>query len=321
MARAATVAPRRGAEPYGVPGRQRSLWGDALWRLSRNRAAVVGLGLIGLAVLVAIFAPVLAPYDPVRDLNGPKAMMEPIWTRAFGSEFTDPGYLLGSDQLGRDTLSRLLYGARISLIVGIVPVALVFVIGVSIGMLAGYAGGWVDNLLMRLTDVVYAFPDLLFVIIIVATLRNTALGEAMDGLLLIFVGIAIISWVGLARLVRGQVLSLRHREFVEAARVIGASPGRIMARHLFPNVLAPVIVSVAFAVPGAMLTEATLSFLGIGVRPPTPTWGAMINDGFVVFSITPWAVLLPAFCISIVLLAFTFVGDGLRDALDPRVRS
>jgi oligopeptide transport system permease protein len=320
MAPAITAAPRRGTEPDGMPRRQRSLWGDALGRLSRNRAALIGLGLIGVAVLVAIFAPVLAPYDPVRDLNGPKAMMEPVWTKAFGSQFTDPGYLLGSDQLGRDILSRLMYGARISLIVGIVPVALVFVIGVSIGMLAGYAGGWVDNLLMRFTDIVYAFPDLLFVIIIVATLRNTALGEVMDGLVLIFVGIAIISWVGLARLVRGQVLSLRHREFVEAARVIGASPRRIMIRHLFPNVLAPVIVSVAFAVPGAMLTEATLSFLGIGVRPPTPTWGAMINDGFVVFSITPWAVLLPAFCISIVLLAFTFVGDGLRDALDPRVR-
>jgi oligopeptide transport system permease protein len=318
MARAISTTPRM--EPDGLPGQQRSLWGDALSRLSRNRGAVVGLALIGLAAFVAVFAPVLAPYDPVGDLNGPKAMMEPIWTRAFGSKFTDPGYLLGSDQLGRDILSRLMYGARISLIVGIVPVALVFVIGVSIGMLAGYAGGWVDNLLMRFTDIVYAFPDLLFVIIIVATLRNTALGEVMDGLLLIFVGIAIISWVGLARLVRGQVLSLRHREFVEAARVIGASPGRIMVRHLFPNVLAPVIVSVAFAVPGAMLTEATLSFLGIGVRPPTPTWGAMINDGFVVFSITPWAVLLPAFCISIVLLAFTFVGDGLRDALDPRVR-
>lgn len=320
MAPAITAAPRRGTEPDGMPRRQRSLWGDALGRLSRNRAALIGLGLIGVAVLVAIFAPVLAPYDPVRDLNGPKAMMEPVWTKAFGSQFTDPGYLLGSDQLGRDILSRLMYGARISLIVGIVPVALVFVIGVSIGMLAGYAGGWVDNLLMRFTDIVYAFPDLLFVIIIVATLRNTALGEVMDGLVLIFVGIAIISWVGLARLVRGQVLSLRHREFVEAARVIGASPRRIMIRHLFPNVLAPVIVSVAFAVPGAMLTEATLSFLGIGVRPPTPTWGAMINDGFVVFSITPWAVLLPAFCISIVLLAFTFVGDGLRDALDPRLR-
>ena len=188
-------------------------------------------------------------------------------------------------------------------------------------MLSGYVGGWLDNLLMRFTDIIYAFPDLLFVIIIVATLRGTGLGEILGGLMLIFVGIAIVNWVGLARLVRGQVLALKHREFVEAARAIGASPGRIMLRHLLPNVLAPVIVSIAFAVPGAMLTEATLSFLGIGIRPPTPTWGAMINEGFVVFSTTPWPVLLPALCISAVLLAFTFVGDGLRDALDPRMKT
>jgi len=173
---------------------------------------------------------------------------------------------------------------------------------------------------MRFTDIIYAFPDLLFVIIIVATLRGTELGTAMDGLLLIFVALAIVNWVGLARLIRGQVLSLKHREFIEAARAIGATPVRIMIRHLFPNVLAPVIVSLAFAIPGAMLTEATLSFLGIGVRPPTPTWGAMINEGFIVFQATPWPVLLPAFCISIILLAFTFVGDGLRDALDPRMK-
>jgi oligopeptide transport system permease protein len=156
------------------------------------------------------------------------------------------------------------------------------------------------------------------VIIIVATLRNTDLGTLMDGLVLIFVALAIVNWVGLARLIRGQVMSLKHREFIEAARCIGATPGRIMLRHLFPNVLAPVIVSLAFAIPGAMLTEATLSFLGIGVRPPASTWGSMINDGFVVFSTTAWPVLLPAFCISSILLAFTFVGDGLRDALDPR---
>ena len=299
--------------------KQRSLWRDALWRLFRNRAAVMGMVVIALAAFVAITAQVVAPYDPVQQ-NTPKQLMEPIWTRFFGSRFTDSAYLLGSDELGRDILTRLMYGSRVSLVVGIVPVAMVFVIGATIGMLSGYVGGWVDNVLMRFTDVVYAFPDLLFVIIIVATLRNTDLGLVMDGLLLIFVALAIVSWVGLARLIRGQVLSLKHREFIEAARAMGASPVRIMLKHLFPNILAPVIVSIAFAVPGAMLTEATLSFLGSGVRPPTPTWGAMINEGFVVFSTTPWPVLLPAFCISIVLLACTFVGDGLRDALDPRMK-
>jgi len=322
---------QRTAELNVLVRKQRSLWGDALHRLLRNRAAIVGLVVITFAACVAILAEVridaiglyfrLAPYDPVVDQNTPKALMDPVWTAAFGSKFTDPAYILGSDALGRDILSRLMYGARISLVVGVVPVSIVFAIGVSIGMLAGYFGGWLDNLLMRFTDIVYAFPDLLFVIIIVATLRGTGLGDIGGGLVLIFVGIAIVSWVGLARLVRGQVLALKHREFIEAARSIGASPMRIMLRHLFPNALAPVIVSIAFAIPGAMLTEATLSFLGIGIRPPTPTWGAMINEGFVVFSATPWAVLLPAICISIVLLSFTFVGDGLRDALDPRMRT
>jgi oligopeptide transport system permease protein len=211
-----------------------------------------------------------------------------------------------------------MYGSRIGLIVGFVPVTIIFVIGMSIGMLAGYLGGWVDNFLMRLTDVIYAFPDLLFVIIIVAMLRSTGAGDLMGGLLVIFVGIAVVNWVGLARLVRGQVLSIKHREFVEAARAVGASPVWIMTRHIFPNILAPVIVSVAFAIPGALLTEATLSFIGIGIKPPTPSLGTMIADGFVVFSTTPWPVLLPALCISVLLLAFTFIGDGLRDALDPR---
>jgi oligopeptide transport system permease protein len=320
MATAATTRDQRRADELNVIMRkQRSLWRDAWWRLVRNRAAIVGLVVIGVAGMIAILASVIAPYDPLAQ-NGAKTLMEPIWTKLSGSKFTDPAYIMGSDALGRDIMSRLMYGARISMVVGFVPVAIVFLIGVTIGMLAGYVGGWVDNVLMRFTDIIYAFPDLLFVIIIMATLRGTPFGELLGGLVLIFVGIAIVSWVGLARLVRGQVLSLKHREFIEAARCIGAPPVRIMVRHLFPNVLAPVIVSVAFAIPGAMLTEATLSFLGIGIRPPTPSWGAMILDGFVVFSTTPWPVLLPAFCISTILLAFTFVGDGLRDALDPRMK-
>jgi ABC-type dipeptide/oligopeptide/nickel transport system permease subunit len=312
-------AQQQRAAEMNVLRKQRSLWKDAIWRLSRNRAALVGIAVILTAALVAIFAPWISPYGPY-DQNPPKGLMEPIWTQTFGSKYTDPGYLLGSDQLGRDILTRLMWSARISMVVGLVPVMIVLAVGLTVGMLAGYVGGWLDNLLMRLTDIVYAFPDLLFVIIIVATLRNTAFGGAMDGLLIIFVGIAVVSWVGLARLVRGQVLSMKNREFVEAARAIGARPLRIMVKHIFPNCLAPIIVFVAFAVPGAMLTEAVLSFLGIGIRPPTATWGVMIYEGFTVFSTTPWPVLLPALCISIVLLAFTFVGDGLRDALDPRMK-
>jgi oligopeptide transport system permease protein len=323
MATAVTTRQQqRAAELTLIARKQRSLWRDAMWRLFRNRAAIVGMIVIVLFGLVAIFAPLLAPYDPIAFNGGLKnQLLEPVWTKLFGGQYTNPAFLLGTDELSRDILSRLIYGARVSMIVGVVPVTITFLVGATIGMLAGYAGGWLDNLLMRFTDIVYAFPDLLFVLIIVATLRDTALGNFWDGLLLIFVALAIISWVGLARLIRGQVLALKHREFIEAARCIGATHLRIMFRHLFPNVLAPVIVSLAFAIPGYMLTEATLSFLGIGVRPPTSTWGSMINDGFVVFSTTPWPVLLPALCISAILLAFTFVGDGLRDALDPRSKT
>ena len=317
MATAVTAKEQRAAELNVISRKQRSLWGDALYRLLRNRAALVGLVVIALAALVAIFAPWIAPYNPLEQ-HGKDGLMEPVWTQPFGSKYTNSSYFFGTDELGRDILSRLMYSSRVSLIIGFVPVSIVVAIGLTVGMLAGYVGGVLDDFLMRVTDVVYAFPDLLFVIIIVATLRGTALGEAYDGLLVIFVGIAVVNWVGVARLVRGQVLATKNREFVEAARAVGAGPGRIMRKHVLPNILAPVIVTVAFAIPGAMLTESVLSFLGIGIRPPTPTWGVMINEGFIVFSTTPWPVLLPSLCISVVLLAFTFVGDGLRDALDPR---
>lgn len=310
--------------------KQRSLWQDALTRLLRNRAAMVAIGVVILTGVIALLAPVLAPYNPTDTNTGlghtqAPTLADPLWT---GSKYVDPRYLLGTDEIGRDILSRLIWGARVSIIVGFVPVSLIFLIGVTVGMLAGYNGGWTDQLLMRFTDVIYAFPDLLFLIIMMATLRNTALGNIQfpgaagggGGLLLMFVTIAIVNWVGMARLVRGQVLSLKEKEFIEAARCIGAGPMRIMSRHLFPNALAPVIVAVAFGVPNAMLAEATLSFLGIGVRPPTPTWGVMINEGFQVFSTSAWPVLFPAFCIAIVMLSFTFIGDGLRDALDPRMK-
>ncbi|MGH2450990.1 MAG: ABC transporter permease [Candidatus Limnocylindria bacterium] len=323
MATAATPAGAQArAAELNVPARkQRSLWMDAGHRLLRNRAAMVGLVIVLLAGILAVFAPVIAPHDPtdVRIADGLQAptLAEPLWG---APEYVDARFPLGTDRIGRDNLSRLIWGARISMVVGFVPVALIFLIGVTVGMLAGFHGGWVDQLLMRITDVIYAFPDLLFLIIIMATLRNHPLGELMGGLVLIFVAIALVNWVGMARLVRGQVLSLKEKEFVEAARAIGASQGRIMIRHLFPNALAPVIVAVAFGVPSAILAEATLGFLGIGVRPPTPSWGVMINDGFTVFSATPWPVVLPAVCVSVIMLAFTFLGDGLRDALDPRMK-
>jgi oligopeptide transport system permease protein len=314
------TAAERAADLNVLVRKQRSLWQDAWYRLLRNKAAVVGMVVVVLFMILAVMAPFLTQWglihDPLKQ-DTPNSLMEPLWT---GSKYTHAAYPLGSDQLGRDILARLLWSTQISMLVGFVPITIIFLMGVSIGLAAGYYGGWVDQLLMRITDVIYAFPDLLFLFIIMATLRNTAIGDIQGGLLLIFVAIAIVNWVGMARLVRGQVLSLKEREFVEAARAIGAPARRIMARHLFPNLLAPVIVSVAFGIPSAMLAEAVLSFFGIGIKPPTPSWGVMINEGFVVFSTTAWPVLLPALCISIVMLAFTFLGDGLRDALDPRMK-
>jgi ABC-type dipeptide/oligopeptide/nickel transport system permease subunit len=313
----ASTTQERAAE-LNFARKQRSLWGDALYRLFRNKAAVAGLILIAAAFLVAIFAPFLAPYNPIDIPKNPASQMEPLWT---GSKYTDARYLLGTDFLGRDIVSRLIYASRISMVVGFIPTSIVFFLGVTVGMTAGFFGGWLDQMLMRFTDIIYAFPDFLFLLIIVASFRASPFGKLLDGLLLIFTAIAIVGWVGVARLTRGQVLALKEREFVEAARAVGATPRRIMVKHLFPNALAPLIVTVAFAIPSAILGEATLSFLGVGIIPPTPSWGQMINEGFPLFSANPWAVLLPAICISVVMLAFTFVGDGLRDALDPRMKT
>ena len=317
MATASTTQ-ERAAELNVLARKQRSLWGDALYRLMRNKAAVAGLVVIFAAFMVAIFAQFLAPYSPIEIPQNPASQMEPLWT---GSKYTDSRYLLGTDFLGRDIVSRLMFASRVSMVVGFIPTAIVFGLGVTVGMVAGYFGGWLDQMLMRFTDIIYAFPDFLFLLIIVASFRNSPFGKVLDGLMLIFVAIAIVGWVGVARLTRGQVLALKEREFVEAARAVGATPRRIMAKHLLPNALAPLIVTAAFAVPGATLGEATLSFLGVGIIPPTPSWGQMINEGFPLFAANPWAVLLPAICISVVMLAFTFVGDGLRDALDPRMKT
>ncbi len=323
-----TASQTRAAQLNIVARKQRSLWRDGLERLLRNKASVAGLVIIGFFGLVALLAPLIAPYDPIcyfyvgskvgcgvqSAASGP-VLKDPIWMAN-----SDPRFIFGTDQIGRDILTRLMYGARVSMVVGFIPVILILIIGGTVGLVAGYNGGWVDNLLMRFTDIIYAFPDLLFLIIIMATLRQTNLGQLGGGLPLIFGAIALVNWVGMARLVRGQVLSLKEKEFVEAARTIGASPARIMVRHLMPNALAPVIVAIAFAVPGAIFAEAGLSFLGIGIVPPTPSWGVMINEGYAVFYGSPWNVLLPAGCIALVLLSFTFVGDGLRDALDPRMK-
>lgn len=292
----------------------RSLWVDAWARLLRNKAAVAGLLTIVVFAILAAAAPWLAPHDPIKMYPG-DASLDVAW-----APDGDWRFPLGTDAGGRDVLSRLIWGARISLAVGFVPLFIILVIGGAVGLVAGYAGGRVDNLLMRLVDVVYAFPDFLFLIILVASFRQTPFGQAVSGLLLMFVALAVVSWVGMARLVRGQVLSLKEKEFIEAARCLGASPSRIVTKHLAPNILAPVIVASAFAVPGAIIAEAALSYIGVGIIPPTPSWGSMILDGFQSIWALPHLLLAPSLALAILVLSFTFLGDGLRDALDPRMK-
>ena len=281
-------------------GTARGLWGDAWRRLLANRLAVVGLVVIGFVVVVAVLAPLIAPFDPTAQ----------ELTNTFAKP--DGEHLMGTDNLGRDWFSRLIYGARVSMTVGFFAQAVILTIGVTVGSVSGYFGGWVDNLLMRFTDLMYAFPDLLFIIL----LRSVFGGN----LFVLFLIIGLVSWVDVARLVRGQILSLKEREFVEAARALGATSRELMWRHLFPNTLSPVIIVVAFGIPRAIFTEAALSFIGIGVDPRTPSWGAMIYEGYGGIFAVPSLVLFPAVTIAVVMLSFTFVGDGLRDALDPRSR-
>jgi len=290
---------------WEVSEKQIGLWSDALQRFRRNRLAIAGAVLIAILVLVAFGSPLLVHLGIIAD---------PIKQHV---EFIEAGpgqngYALGADELGRDTLSRLLFGSQVSLAVGIMVQAIILPIGLLIGLTAGYFGGRIDNLLMRFTDIWYAFPDLLFVLVVVSVFGPS--------LLTIFGAIALVNWVGLARLVRGQVLSIKEKEFVEAARSSGSSPAKLILKHLLPNSLGPIIVTLTFGIPNAIFLEAVLSFLGVGIQPPTPTWGQMVFDGYEAIYANPSSVVFPALAIGFTLLAFTFVGDGLRDALDPRMR-
>jgi oligopeptide transport system permease protein len=294
----------------------RGLWWDAWRRLRRNAAALVGAIFILLMLVIAVAAPLLAPHDP--DIIPPMAMSNtpPVWMVR-----GDPAYPLGTDSLARDELSRLRYGARISMVVGFVPTIITVVLGTAFGLVAGWLGGRWDNLLMRGVDVVYAFPSLLFFIILQASLRQTWFGQLLGGLLLLFVAFAITGWVTTARLVRGQVLSLKEKEFVEAARAVGVPTPRILLRHILPNTLAPIIVAISFGVPSYILAEAGLSFLGIGIQPPTASWGSMVFSSFPQMTFQPIFVIMPAAHLAAIMMAFAFLGDGLRDALDPQLHS
>jgi oligopeptide transport system permease protein len=293
-----------------VPGQ----WTQALRRLRKNQAALVSLVIIGLLYLVAIFAPLIARYDP-NVVHFDAILAPPAWQAA-----GNWAYPLGTDNLGRDELSRLIYGSRISMTIGLIPVVFYLVIGGTVGLAAGYAGGFFDTLLMRVVDVFYALPDLLVIITLVTLLRETFMGNLLSGMLILLAALAIFNWVGTARLIRGQVLAYKELQFVEAARALGENPTNIVIRHIIPHVLAPVIVQMTFTIPGAILAEAALSFIGIGIRPPTASWGNMIQDGFGALYTQPALALAPAAAIAIVTLSFTFFGDGLRDALDPKMR-
>jgi oligopeptide transport system permease protein len=277
-----------------------TLWGDAFIRLRRNRLAVAGAIIILLITLGAIFVPIFSPYGyATQNLN--TILQGPSWSHP-----------LGTDELGRDVFTRLFYGARTSLAVGIFAQLVIIVIGLPIGATAAYAGGRTDNIIMRFVDVMFAFPDILLIILIRAILGGS--------IYMIFLAIGLVGWVGVARLVRGQILSLKQRDFVTAARAMGA-PGRyIILRHLLPNSLGPVIVLITFGIPRAIFAEAALSYIGIGIPPPNPSWGTMIRDGYELIFAAPHLVLFPAIAVGILMLAFTFLGDGLRDALDPRLR-
>ncbi|RCK73893.1 MAG: Oligopeptide transport system permease protein OppC [Anaerolineae bacterium] len=320
-----------------------SLTADAFRRLRRNKAAMIGAMIIAVNLLVAIFAPFIAPYDYdtvfFKDING-----TPTWvTKIFpgmkpieqgGYVKIREGFLLGADNLGRDLLSRIIYGARISLTVGIITPFINLTLGLLIGLLSGYRGGWLDNVIMRFVDIMYAFPTYLLIILLMSVFRLGAsklepgsfgyffsrLDASMGGLLFIFIGIGLTSWMNEARLARGQVLSVRENEYIVAAIAIGAPNSRIIFRHVLPNIIGPLIIAETLAIPSYIAYEAFLSFIGLGVNPPTPSWGGMIADGVVRIQAYPNHAIFPALALFILMFAFNFLGDGLRDAFDPTLR-
>jgi oligopeptide transport system permease protein len=299
----ASVSPTVTSTTVGVGaarGREKgtSLSRDALRRLRKNRLAMAGLMVVIFLALVAIFADVLAPY-PYTKVN-------------FGrlNEAPSRDYPLGTDQIGRDLFSRMIYGARVSMLVGLGAQVIVVSIGVPVGALSGYLGGRTDLLLTRLIDVMYAFPRLLFVILVMSMLGA--------GLMNIFIAIGLTGWVGIARQTRAQVLAIKEKEFIDGARALGAGFTRLLVRHVLPNALTPIVVAVTFGIPEAIFTEAALSFIGVGINPPTPSWGQMVGEGQQYLRSYWHLCVFPSIAIAITMLSFTFFGDGVRDALDPK---
>jgi oligopeptide transport system permease protein len=304
-----------------------SLWRDAWRRLLRNRAAVAGFLFVIVLFVFAVFAddaiiawalgreaePLLAPYG-WKDVDFENTRVGPSLQRTASGGFP---HIMGTDKYGRDVFSRIIFGSRVSLAVGIVGSLVIMGFGLVYGAISGFLGGSADTLMMRFVDIMYAFPTLLFIILLMVILGSTSGFPAIRNMVL---GIGLVSWMGMARLVRGQFLSLREKEFVEAARMIGTRDVNIIARHLLPNSLGPIVVAVTLGIPTLILFESTLSFIGLGVPPPFPSWGQMLNEGWRAVRSDPHLIIFPAVMLVLTMLAFNFLGDGLRDALDPKMK-
>jgi oligopeptide transport system permease protein len=332
-----------GVAKISIPLKGESLWLSAWKRLLRNRLAIMGIITILISIVVAVFADAIAikPYN-VTDL--PNNDVAPYWvTRVFTNmvPVEEGGYIrvnndypLGADSLGRDIFSRIVYGTRVSLVVAFVGPIFALAVGLVVGLAAGYFGGGVDNVLMRIVDIMYAFPTLLFIILLMTFFRLgtvapepgtlvhaiSQLDRNLGGMFFIIIGVGVTSWMQMARLVRGQVLAQREKEYVEAARALGGGTPRIMWRHILPNILGPLIVAETLTIPQYISYEAFLSFIGLGVQQPTPSWGSMISEGSRTIASYPNQAIFPALALFFIMFAFNFLGDGLRDALDPRMR-
>ncbi|WP_439100754.1 ABC transporter permease [Congregibacter sp.] len=275
-----------------------SLWRDAWLRLRKNRLAIIGLAVLLVCIVLALLTPLIAPYAyDAQDLD-------------LGATPPSAAHWLGTDIFGRDMLTQILYGGRISLAVGFIATAVALLIGITWGAIAGYAGGRVDAVMMRLVDILYALPFMIFIILLMVVFGRN--------LLLLFLAIGAVEWLTMARIMRGQVQSLRQQEFVEAAISLGLSPGTIIRRHLIPNALGPIIVYTTLTIPSVMLLEAFLSFLGLGVQPPQTSWGLLISYGAETMEEYPWLLIFPGLALTVTLFSLNFLGDGLRDALDVR---
>jgi len=292
--------------------RGRSLWVDARRRLFRNKAAVVGMVVLGIITLMAIFAPLLSPYA-FDEIDYTQVQCAPNWW--WGETalcIADGAHWFGMDSVGRDLFVRTLYGARISLAVGLVATMVSLMIGVVYGATAGFLGGRVDDFMMRFVDILYSLPFIFFVIILMVLFEQN--------FILLFVAIGAVEWLTMARIVRGQTLSVKQKEFIEAARAAGVGSWGIIRRHIIPNVVGPVIVYVTLTIPAVILAESFLSFLGLGIREPMTSWGVLISEGANSLETAPWMLIFPAGFMAITLFCFNFIGDGLRDALDPKDR-